>query len=78
MKIIIIKSRYMTNKTAIDLFEGNLDEFITYCVDNFKDWFLGNESSCESLAKYIVKEFNEIKGPRYVMEVAAWFKLVEE
>ena len=77
MKIIIIKGKYLTNRTPINLFEGNLDEFITYCVDNFKEWFLGNEASCESLAKFIVKQFNESDKIVYCMEVASWFKLIK-
>lgn len=76
MKIIVIKAKYMTNKTPVELFEGNLDEFITYCVDNFREWFLGSESSCELLAKQIVEGFNAYDGPKYYAEVASWFKLV--
>ena len=78
MKIIIIKSRYLTNRTPVNLFEGNLDEFITYCVDNFKEWFLGNESSCEKLAKYVVEQFSKLGDNMvYCMEVASWFKLIK-
>lgn len=77
MKIIVIKSRYITDETEVDLFEGNLDEFITYCVVNFKNWFVGNESSCEKLAKDVIKTFETSNKVIYKMEVASWFRLVK-
>ena len=40
MKIIIVKGKYITTSTDMDLFEGNLDEFIQYIVDNFSNWVL--------------------------------------
>ena len=80
MKIIIVKGKYITTSTDMDLFEGNLDEFIQYIVDNFSNWVLGNKDSCEYLAKQIVERFTKLDNKTYnvyIPEIAAYFKLID-
>ena len=78
MKIVILKSRYITDETRINLFEGDLNEFITYCNENFKQWFNGCEGSCEGLAKTVIEALNTSDKNVYRMEVASWFKLISK
>lgn len=76
MKIVVIKSRYLTDDTEIKLFEGNLEQFKQFVIDNFAFWFNGIESSCNVIAEQIINKVQNMK-PVYVPEIAGWFQLIK-
>lgn len=76
MKIIAIKSRYLTDRTEITLFEGDVNQFKRFIIDNFASWFNGIESSCNMIADKIIDKIQNMK-PIYVPEIAAWFQLIK-
>lgn len=76
MKIIVIKSRYLTTKTSVDIFEGTVDEFKKYITNTFSTWFNGSIEGCN----WVVDKVLNHNSPNmlYVGEIAAWFKIVEK
>lgn len=76
MKIIAIKSRYLTDRTEIKLFEGDLEQFKQFIIENFASWFNGVESSCSMIAEKIIDKVQNMK-PVYMSEIAGWFQLIK-
>ena len=75
IKVIIINSAFITKKSKIELFEGTVEQFEQYIIDNFANWFNGYVDSCKTVAQMIIKDGN-YEQPLYVDEIAAWFQLL--
>lgn len=75
IKVIVIKSAFITKNSKIELFEGTTDQFEKYIIDNFANWFNGYTDSCKSVAHTVIKDGN-YEHPIYVGEIAAWFQLI--
>lgn len=75
IKVIVIKSAFITKNSKIELFEGTIDQFEKYIIDNFANWFNGYTDSCKSVAHTVIKDGN-YEHPIYVGEIAAWFQLI--
>lgn len=75
IKVIVIKSAFITNTSKIELFEGNAAQFEKYITDNFANWFNGYIDSCKTVAHTIINDGN-YEHPLYVGEIAAWFQLL--
>ena len=76
MKIIVIKSRYLTTKTSVDIFEGTVNEFKTYIFNTFSTWFNGGVEGCNWVADKVIA--HDSSDMLYVGEIAAWFKIVND
>ena len=76
IKVIVIKSAFITKNSKIELFEGTIDQFEKYIIDNFANWFNGYVDSCKSVAHTVIKDGN-YEHPIYVGEIAAWFQLLD-
>lgn len=76
IKVIVIKSAFITNKSKIELFEGSTAQFEKYITDNFANWFNGYIDSCKTVARTIINDGN-YEHPLYVGEIAAWFQLIK-
>lgn len=76
MKVIAIKSRYLTDRSEIKLFEGDSEQFKQFIIDNFASWFNGIESSCSMIAEKIINKVQDMK-PVYIPEIAGWFQLIK-
>jgi hypothetical protein len=75
IRVIVIKSAFITKNSKIELFEGTIDQFEKYIIDNFANWFNGYTDSCKSVAHTVIKDGN-YEHPIYVGEIAAWFQLI--
>lgn len=75
IRVIVIKSAFITKNSKIELFEGTTDQFEKYIIDNFANWFNGYTDSCKSVAHTVIKDGN-YEHPIYVGEIAAWFQLI--
>lgn len=75
IRVIVIKSAFITKNSKIELFEGTTDQFEKYIIDNFSNWFNGYVDSCKSVAHTIINDGN-YEHPIYVGEIAAWFQLI--
>lgn len=75
IRVIVIKSAFITKNSKIELFEGTIDQFEKYIIGNFANWFNGYTDSCKSVAHTVIKDGN-YEHPIYVGEIAAWFQLI--
>lgn len=75
IKVIVVKSAFITNTSKIELFEGTIEQFEKYITDNFANWFNGYIDSCKTVARTIINDGN-YEHPLYVSEIAAWFQLL--
>lgn len=75
IRVIVIKSAFITKNSKIELFEGTIDQFEKYIIDNFANWFNGYTDSCKLVARTVIKDGN-YEHPIYVGEIAAWFQLL--
>lgn len=76
IKVIVVKSTFITNKSKIELFEGTVEQFENYIIDNFANWFNGYIDSCKTIAHMVIKDGN-YEHPLYIGEIAAWFQLIK-
>ena len=56
IRVIVIKSAFITKNSKIELFEGTIDQFEKYIIDNFSNWFNGYVDSCKSVAHTIIND----------------------
>lgn len=75
IKVIVIKSAFITKNSKIELFTGTVDQFEKYVIDNFSNWFNGYIDSCKSVAQSIINN-GDYEHPVYIGEIAAWFQLI--